>query len=295
MRSGFVSLIGRPNTGKSTLLNRVINEKVAITSDKAGTTRNIIQGIYNEEEYQIVFVDTPGIGKPISRLGKILNKEAISLTKDVDVILFVVDIASGFGKGDMFILDMIRDNNIPVILVLNKIDKVKKEDLLDKINEVKDYYNFSEIVPLSAMNNDNVDRLIDVTKKYLTDDVMYFSKDEFTSNSSSFMASELVREKILQSTEDEIPHGITCYTTKFENKKDILNIYVDIIVDRDSVKKIIIGKGGSKLKSVGSLARKDLERLFGKKVYLETYVKTIENWKDKERYLADLGFQNYEK
>ncbi len=294
MKSGFVSLIGRPNTGKSTLINAIITEKVAITSDKAGTTRNIIQGIYNEDDCQIVFVDTPGIGKPISRLGKVLNKEAVALTKDVDVILFVVDIASGFGKGDMFILDMIKDNDIPVILVLNKIDKIKKDELLNKINEVKDLHNFSEVVPLSALNKDNINRLIDVTKKYLTDDVMYFSKDEFTSNSSNFMASELVREKILQTTEDEVPHGITCYTTRFENKKDILNIYVDIIVDRDSIKKIIIGKGGSKLKSIGSDARKDLEKLFGKKVYLETYVKTIENWKDKERYLSELGFTNYE-
>ncbi len=294
MKSGFVSLIGRPNTGKSTLLNTIITEKVAITSDKAGTTRNIIQGIYNEEGYQIVFVDTPGIGKPINRLGKVLNKEAIALTKDVDVILFVVDIAAGFGKGDKFILEMLKNNDVPVILVLNKIDRVNKEDLLEKINEVKEYYSFAEIVPLSAMKNDNVDRLVDVIKKYLTDDVKYFDDDEFTSSTSSFMASELVREKILNTTEEEVPHGITCYTTGFENKKDIINIYVDIIVDRDSIKKIIIGKQGTKLKNIGVEARKDLERLFGKKVYLETYVKTIENWKDKEKYLAELGFKNFE-
>ncbi len=295
MKSGFVSLIGRPNTGKSTLLNTIITEKVAITSDKAGTTRNIIQGIYNEEGYQMVFVDTPGIGKPISRLGRALNKEAISLTKDVDVILFVVDIAAGFGKGDKFILEMLKNEDIPVILVLNKIDRVQnKEELLDKINEVKDYYSFSEIVPLSAMKNDNVDRLIDVIKKYLTDDVKYFDDDEFTSSSSNFMSSEIVREKILNSTEEEVPHGITCYTTKFENKKDIINIFVDIIVDRDSIKKIIIGKQGNKLKNIGIEARKDLEKLFGKKVYLETYVKVVENWKDKEKYLSELGFINYE-
>ncbi len=292
MKSGFVSLIGRPNTGKSTLLNAIITEKVAITSDKAGTTRNIIQGIYNETDYQMVFVDTPGIGKPISKLGRILNKEAVALTKDVDVILFVIDIASGFGNGDKFILEMLKDNDIPVILVLNKIDKLNNDELLKRIDEVKDYYNFSEIVPVSAINNDNVTRLVDVIKKYLTDTVQYYNLDEFTNSSSSFMASELVREKILNSTEEEIPHGITCYTTAFENKKDILNIYVDIIVDRDSIKKIIIGKHGSKLKKVGTEARVDLEKLFCKKVYLETYVKTIKNWKDKERYLSELGFTN---
>ncbi len=292
MRSGFVSLIGRPNTGKSTLLNAIINEKVAITSDKAGTTRNIIQGIHNEEGYQIIFVDTPGIGKPTSKLSKTLNKEASSMTKDVDVVLFVVDIASGFGRGDKFILDMLKESDLPVILVLNKIDKLSNDELLIRINEVKDYHSFAEIVPLSAIENDNVDRLIEVIKKYLTDTITYYPEDAFTSNSSSFMASELVREKILNSTVEEVPHGVTCYTTKFENKKDILNIYVDIIVDRDSIKKIIIGKQGSKLKAVGIEARKDLERLFGKKVYLETYVKTIENWKDKEKYLSELGFIN---
>ncbi len=295
MKSGFVSLIGRPNTGKSTLLNSLINEKVAITSDKAGTTRNIIQGIYNEKDLQIVFVDTPGIGKAGNKLGKILNKEAYSHTDDVDCILFVVDIAAGFGKGDKFIIETFKNKDIPVILVLNKIDLIKdKTLLLEKINEVKEYYSFAEIVPLSALKNDNIERLFECTLKYIPEGVRYFSEDEFTSSTSSFMASELVREKILRSTEEEVPHSVTCYTTKFENKKDILNIYVDIIVDRDSLKKIIIGKQGSMLKKIGIEARKDLEELFGKKVYLETYVKTIENWKDKEKYLIELGFKNYE-
>lgn len=293
MKSGFVSLIGRPNTGKSTLLNTIINEKVAIISDKAGTTRNVIQGIYNEDNYQIVFVDTPGIGKPSNKLNKMLNKEALSLTKDVDVILFVVDVASGFGKGDAKILSMLSNETVPVILVLNKIDKIKTEEILKAINELKDLYSFAEIVPLSGLTNDNVNRLIECIKKYLTDNVRYFQDDEFTSQSSSFMASELVREKILNKTEDEIPHSVTCYTTTFEAKKDIINICVDIVVDRDSIKKIIIGKKGAKLKSVGIEARSDLERLFGKKVYLETYVKTVKNWKDKEKYLKELGFDGF--
>lgn len=290
MKSGFVSLIGRPNTGKSTLLNTIINEKVAIISDKAGTTRNVIQGIYNEENHQIVFVDTPGIGRPSNKLNKMLNREALSLTKDVDVVLFVVDIASGFGKGDNKILSMLSNETVPVILVLNKIDRLKNDQILNAINDLKDLYPFAEVVPVSGMQNDNVNRLIDCIKKYLTDNVRYFQEDEFTSQSSSFMASELVREKILNKTEDEIPHSVTCYTTVFEAKKDIINISVDIVVDRDSIKKIIIGKRGDKLKSVGIEARKDLERLFGKKVYLETYVKTVKNWKDKEKYLKELGF-----
>ncbi len=292
MKSGFVSIIGRPNTGKSTLLNAIINEKVAIISDKAGTTRNVIQGIYNEPETQIVFTDTPGIGKPVSKLGRILNKEALAHIREVDVILFVVDIAAGFGRGDKYILEMLKNDDIPVVLVLNKIDKVKKEELIEKINEVKDLYSFSEIVPLSALENDNVLRLVDVLKNYLTDNVRYFGEDEFTSNSSSFMASELVREKILNSTEDEVPHSVTCYTTLFESKKKLLTIHVDIIVDRASLKKIIIGKQGSKIKQIGVEARKDLEKLFGQKVYLETYVKVIENWKDKEKYINELGFIN---
>lgn len=293
MKSGFVSLIGRPNTGKSTLLNTIINEKVAIISDKAGTTRNVIQGIYNEEDLQIVFVDTPGIGKPGNKLNKMLNKEAIALTKDVDVILFVVDIASGFGKGDAKVLSMLSNEDVPVILVLNKIDRLNTDQILKAIEELKDLYSFAEIVPLSGLKNDNVDRLLECIKKYLTDNVRYFSEDEFTSQTSSFMASELVREKLLNKTEDEVPHSITCYTTLFEEKKDLLNICVDIIVDRDSLKKIVIGKKGERLKSVGIEARADLERLFGKKVYLETYVKTVKNWKDKERYLKELGFDNF--
>jgi GTP-binding protein Era len=294
MKSGFVSIIGRPNVGKSTLINTIISEKVAITSPISGTTRNLIQGIYNESGYQIVFVDTPGIGKPLDKLGNYLNKEALSLTKDVDVILLVVDAASGVGSGDKYILETLKDSDIPVILILNKIDKLNKEQIIKTINEVKDYYSFSEIVPVSALKNDNVDHLLNVIKKYLHDSVKYYEDDEYTNSSLNFMVSEIVREKLLNSTSDEVPHSITCYTTKFEDKKNIVNISVDIIVDRLSIKKIIIGRNGSKLKEVGSLARKDIESLLGKHVYLELYVKTIENWKDKEKYLSELGFKESE-
>ena len=291
MKSGFVSIIGRPNVGKSTLINTIINRKVAITSNVSGTTRNIIQGIYNDSDTQIVFVDTPGIHKPINRLGKVLNKEALALTKDVDLILFVVDVASGIGKGDMFILESLKNNDVPVILVLNKIDEITTEKLFKTIDEFKDIYPFVEVVPTSGLKNDNVDHLINVIKKYLHDEVKYFPDEYYTSSSMKFMASEIVREKLLQVTEDEIPHSITCITTLFEEKKDIVNISVDIIVDRDNIKRIIIGKNGSRLKTVGTLARAEIEsELVGKKVYLELFVKTIKNWKDKEKYLIELGF-----
>lgn len=293
MRSGFVSLIGRPNVGKSTLLNTLINEKVAITSNVAGTTRNIIQGIYNEPDYQIVFMDTPGIIKPINKLGKITNKQAMSLVKDIDVILFVVDASSGIGKGDKFILDVLKKTESPVILVLNKIDKMSKEEIMRSINEYKDLYPFVEIVPVSALTKDNTNRLISVIKKYLKDEVRYFPADMKTSNSRYFTISEIVREKLFNVTLEEIPHSLTCHTVFYEERKDLIEVHVDIIVDRDTIKKIIIGKKGERLKAIGTLARQELESMYGKKVYLELYVKTVSNWKDKEKYIKELGFLDF--
>lgn len=294
MRSGFVSLIGRPNVGKSTLLNSLINAKVAITSDKAQTTRNLIQGIYNEKDTQIVFVDTPGIHKPVSKLGKVLNKQSYSLTKDVDAILFVVDAKDGLGKGDKFIINSLEKNKVPVILVLNKIDKMTTAELMQRINEYKDLFAFSDIVPVSALKKDNISRLISVVKNYLTDNVRYFDDDIYTSSSVKFMISEIVREKLINVTTEEIPHSITCYTVSYNDKGSIIDINVDIIVDRDSVKKIVIGKKGDRLKEVGSLARYEIEKLVGKKVYLELFVKTIKNWKEKDKYLSELGFTDFE-
>lgn len=290
MKSGFVSLIGRPNVGKSTLLNTIINQKIAITSNKPQTTRNIIQGIYNEDGYQIVFVDTPGIHKPLNRLGKVLNKEAQSLTRDVDIILLLVDAKEGLGAGDRKIIQSLTGTNAKVILVLNKIDKMNNNEILNAINSYKDLYNFTEIVPISAITRNNVNTLLNIIKKYLTDTMRYFDDDAITTSTLNFLVSEFVREKIFRMTEEEIPHSITCVTSKYEELSKIVNITVDIIVDRDSIKKIIIGKQGSLLKAVGIEARKDIEELIGKKVYLELYVKTIKNWRDKERYLNELGF-----
>ena len=290
MRSGFVSLIGRPNVGKSTLLNSIVNQKIAITSNKPQTTRNIIQGIYNEDGYQIVFVDTPGIHKPYDKFGKVLNKEAQSLTKDVDVILFVVDAKAGIGPGDKKIISSLSNTDAKVILILNKIDRMNNNEIIAAINEYKDLFDFAEIVPVSAIQNSNISTLINVIKKYLTDDMRYFSDDMVTTNTISFLVSEFVREKLFRMTEEEVPHSITCITSKYEDTKNIVNITVDIIVNRDSIKKIVIGREGSLLKAVGIEARKDIEALLGKKVYLELYVKTIKNWRDKERYLNELGF-----
>ena len=290
MKSGFVSFIGRPNVGKSTLLNALMTKKIAITSDKAGTTRNVIQGIYNEDDYQIVFVDTPGIARPINRLGKVLNRKALEQMSDVDCILFVIDGKKGIGPGDRYILNVLKKVDIPVILVINKIDQINKEILMFTINEYKDLYPFADIVPVSAVTNDNTDRLLEVIKKYLKDEVRYFDDNMVTSSTMGFMVSEIVREKLLNDTVDEVPHSIACNCVGYEEKKDIVNILIDIIVDRDSIKKIVIGKNGNRLKKVGILAREEIEKMVGKKVYIELYVKTIKNWKDKEKYLLDLGY-----
>ena len=290
MRSGFVSIVGRPNVGKSTLLNSILDFKIAITSNKAQTTRNIIQGIYNEKDTQIIFLDTPGIHKPQSKLGKILNKESYSVMKDVDAILFVVDAKSGIGSGDKLILESLKKTQSPVFLILNKIDQMTEEEIFIAIVSYKDLFPFAEIVPVSALKRDNIEHLIEVIKKYLTGTVRYFDEDMVTTNSLSFMASELVREKLLHKTVEEVPHSLTCYTTKFEEKENLVNINVDIIVDRDSIKKIVIGKNGERLKQVGTEARRELEVLLQKKVYLELYVKTLKNWREKTSFLKELGF-----
>lgn len=294
MKSGFVGVVGRPNAGKSTLINSIVGKKVAITSNKPQTTRNIIHGIYNEEDTQIVFVDTPGIHKPNHKLGTYLNRQAFYSMDDTDIVLVVVDASEDLGRGDKFIVDKLKDINKPVILVLNKIDKIKKENVLLKIDEYSKIYNFSEIVPVSALKNNNTNELVKVIKKYLKDEVRYYGKDDYTNKSTEFLISEIVREKIFNKTSEEIPHSLTCIVEHIETKKDKYIINVVVIVDRDSVKKIVIGKGGNLIKEVGIEARKDLELLLGKKVYLELFVKVIKKWRDKEKYLNELGFKEFE-
>lgn len=291
MRSGTVSIVGRPNVGKSTLLNKILEKKIAITSDKAGTTRNLILGVYNDDDSQIVFVDTPGIHKPEHKLGNVLNKKAYLMTSDVDLVLFVVDISKGFGKGDNFILEKLKQEEANVILILNKVDNIKKDDLIKKIDELKESYNYLEIIPTSAIKGINIVDLINTLKKYLPNDFKYYEDDYVTNQPKSLIITERVREKVLRLTEDEIPHTVTCVLETYEEKKDIIKLGVLIVIDRENIKKIIIGKNGSMLKKIGSEARLDLEEYFGKKVYLSLYVKVIKNWRDREGLIKELGLQ----
>ena len=293
MKSGFISLVGRPNVGKSTLLNALIGKKIAITSNKPQTTRNIIQGIYTDSEVQMVFVDTPGIHKPKNRLGKVLNKQAYFTINDVDVILFLVDITESLGSGDKFILEVLKNADKPVILVINKIDLLPKEKILEKISEYKDLYNFEEIVPVSAIKKDNVDRLREILKKYLPDNIKFYDDQTYTNVSTNFLISEIVREKILNLTEEEVPHSITCIVEDIKQTKDLLSINVLIVLDRENLKKIIIGKQGSMLKEIGRRSRIELENMFNTKVYLELYVKVIPKWRDKESFLNELGYKEF--
>ncbi|MBQ6494520.1 MAG: GTPase Era [Bacilli bacterium] len=294
MKSGFVSIIGRPNVGKSTLLNAIIGKKIAITSDTAQTTRNMIQGIYNDKDLQIVFVDTPGIHKPKHKLGTMLNEQAYFSMNDVDVILFLVSANEKFGTGDKFVLDKLKEVNKPIILVINKIDKIKYDELLPMINEYKDYYPFKEIVPISAINNKNIKELIDCISNYLTDNIKYYDDNIITNVSTDFSISELIREKVLYFTYEEIPHSVSCIVDNIEEDKNNVSIGASLIVDRDNLKKILIGKNGSMIKKIGINAREDIEKLLNKKVYLDLRVKVIENWRDKESFLSkELGLNNF--
>ena len=285
--------MGRPNVGKSTLLNSIIGKKVSITSNKPQTTRNLIQGIYNTDDLQIVFVDTPGIHKSKNKLGKVLNKQAFFSIDDVDVILFLVDVSEELGKGDKFIIEVLKEINKPVILLLNKIDKIKKDKILLKIDEYKDLYNFNEIIPISAYRKDNIDRLLNVLENYLPDSIQYFDKDTFTSSSESFIVSELIREKVLELTEEEVPHSVTCITEKMEFSKNVVNINALIVVDRENLKGIIIGKQGNMIKEIGTRARLDIEEFLGKKVYLELFVKVMPKWREREKILNEMGFNDF--
>lgn len=293
MKSGFVTLIGRPNVGKSTLINSLVGKKVAITSNKPQTTRNIIQGIYNDEESQIIFVDTPGIHKPTHKLGKKLNQQAYYSINDVDTIMFLIDGSQPLGKGDKFILETLKEIKKPVILIINKIDKMSKEEILVKISEYKDLYEFKEIIPLSALKKNNIDTVLKILKKYLTDNIKYYDEETYTNKTLPFIISEIVREKVFNETEEEVPHSLTCITENIETKKDHYSINVAIVVDRDSLKKIIIGKQGNKIKEIGIKSRKEIEEFLGKKVYLDLFVKTIPKWRDKEKYLQEFGYNDF--
>lgn len=292
MKVGFVSIVGRPNAGKSTLINSIIGSKVAIVSDKAHTTRNNIQGIYNDDDSQIIFIDTPGIHKPMHKLGKYMNSQSYYSIEDTNVILFMVDATEKIGKGDKFILEKLKEVDSNVFLVLNKVDRIKKENLFPMIEEYNKLFDFKEIIPISALKKDNIDDLIKTIKKYLDEGERYYSEDYYTDKSINFMVSEIVREKVLNLTHEEVPHAVTCVLEKYEEEKNNIHINVLIIVEREGIKRILVGHSGSMIKEIGIEARKDIEELVGKKVYLELFVKTVNNWREKDKYLTEFGFNN---
>lgn len=291
MRSGYVSIVGKPNVGKSTLLNNLLDMHLAITSDKAGTTRNIIQGVYEDSDSQIVFVDTPGINKPKDKLSSLLNRKAYVANDNVDLVLFMIDVTKGYTDADKALLERLKGEEIPVILIMNKVDKMNKDILLGKINEYKDLYDFVDIYPLSALK-DNLKDLVKTIKKYLPNEGKIFEDDTVTNISTDFYISEIIREKVLRKTREEVPHGVTCVVEEKEENKNRVVISAVIIVEKESHKRIIVGSHGSMLKAIGTDARCDLEEYFGKTVYLNLFVKVIENWKEKDRYLKELGIDD---
>ena len=294
MKSGFIAIVGRPNVGKSTLINSLVGNKIAIVTNKPQTTRNNIQGIYNDSDTQIIFIDTPGIHKPKYKLGDFLNKQAYASLSDVDAVLFLVDGKEPLGKGDNFVLDRIKAINKPIILIINKIDKLKKEDIITKINEYKDLHDFEAIIPISALKEDNVQEVIKVIKPLLTDTIKYYEDNQITNKRETFQIAEIIREKVFNLTNEEVPHALTVVVENIETNKTNYVINASIIVDRDSLKKIIVGHNGSKIKEIGILAREDLEKMLGRKVYLDLFVKTIKKWRDKEKYLSEFGFADFE-
>jgi len=290
MKVGVVSIVGRPNAGKSTLINSILDTKLAITSNKPQTTRNTIQGIYNDSDSQIIFVDTPGIHKPVNKLGKYLNRESYSSLEGVDLVLFMIDSSAHFGKGDEFILEKIKEENIDTFLILNKVDKIKKDELFNLIMEYKDKYDFKEIIPISALKDRNIDELLKTIKEYLPEGEKIYPEDYYTDKSIRFLVSELIREKVLRKTREEVPHAVTVVIENYEEKKESVVINACIIVERDGIKKILVGHNGEMIKEIGIDARKDIEELVGKSVYLDLFVKTVNNWRDRDKYLVEFGF-----
>ncbi|QKE71477.1 GTPase Era [Arthrobacter citreus] len=295
-KSGFVSIIGRPNVGKSTFLNRVVGQKIAIMSDKPQTTRNKIQGVFTEDDAQIVFIDTPGIHKPKHKLGDFMVKVAQDSIKDVDATLFMINANEGFGRGDEFIIEKLQGSRSPVILVINKIDTIHPDELFELINKYKDLYEFAEIVPISALQGNNVDRLLQVIKTYLPEGPQYYPANQVTDHPERFIISELIREKVLHLTREEVPHSIAVIIEQIERRPEGNAIYVNatIVVERSSQKGIIIGKQGSMLKEVGKRARLDIENLLDTKVFLELWVKVQKDWRNRMSQLRDLGFREDE-
>ena len=290
MRSGFVALAGRPNAGKSTLINSLIGEKVAIVSSKPQTTRSEIRGIFTDENCQIIFTDTPGIHKPKFRLESRMNKEAADVIQGVDLIYLVVDASVPYAKGDEFVLNMVKNTGLPVFLILNKMDKMKPEKIVKVIQQWQERYDFAEYFPLSAKFGRSFEDLIKTTSKYLPEGDLLYPAEMTSDGAENFRIAELIREKILTQTEDEVPHAAAVLIENKEFKKDKVYIQAMILVERDSQKGIMIGKQGQMLKKIGSLAREDIEKLLGKKVFLELFVRVESEWRSRDARITEYGY-----
>lgn len=290
MRSGFVAIIGRPNAGKSTLINAIVDSKIAIVSDKAGTTRNNIRGIYNSDIAQIIFTDTPGLHKADHLLGSRMNKMALSEIEGVDIIYYIIDANASFGKGDEFVLDLLKQVKKPVFLLLNKIDLLNKEELMNLILQWSKRYDFKEIFPISALKNDNLQELIDTTINQLPQGVAYYDTNIKTDSSTNFQVSELIREKILYYTQQEVPHSCAIVIDELKKKGNAYYVSASIVVERKSQKGILIGHNGSMIKKIGTNARKDIQQLLHKPLFLQLYVRVEDNWRDNPNKLYQLGY-----
>ena len=291
-KSGFVSIVGRPNVGKSTLMNNVVGEKIAIMSDKPQTTRNTIQAVYTDEEAQVVFLDTPGIHKPKNKLGEFMVKSATDAFKNVDLVLFVVDESKKIGPGDRKIIDDLKNIKTTFVLVLNKIDQLNEEELFDLMKMYNAEGVFEQIVPISALKGRNINELLKVIKSHLEEGPQYFPDYMITDQPERVLVSELIREKVLHYIHDEVPHGVAVEIERMKSRKDkeIVDISAVIYCERDSHKGIIIGKNGRKLKGIGKSARADIELLLGSQANLQLWVKVKENWRNLQNYVSNFGY-----
>jgi len=290
-KSGFVSIVGRPNVGKSTLLNSIIGQKVAIVSDKPQTTRNRIQGIFTEQRGQVVFIDTPGVHKPKHRLGEYMADVTSRALREVDLILYVVDASIPPGSGEEYIIRNLIGIETPIFLVPNKIDLVEGSKVLELIQVLANKMNFAEVVPVSAAKRENLDRLISLLFDYLPVGPLYYPEDEYTDQPERFIVAEYIREKALYLTREEVPHSLAVEIEEFEDRRNMVYVRAAIYTERDSQKGIIIGKGGSMLKKIGEMARRDIESLLGTQVYLELWVKVKKDWRNSEAQLRNLGYR----
>lgn len=291
-KSGFVSIIGRPNVGKSTLLNQILKQKVAIVSPKAQTTRNRIQGIYTTDNEQIIFIDTPGIHKSHNELGKVMNEFAISSISGIDLILYMVDATTPLGTGDKYIIDTLKASKTPVILVANKVDLVDCKKAIENVETYKQYGEFQNGITISAVNNFNISKLLQMIVAKLDDGPMYYPEDQLLDQPERFVVCELIREQVLLNTNEEVPHSVAITIDRYLEKEEMVEINASIVVERTSQKKIIIGAKGSMIKKIGTNARKEIKAFLGVPVYLELFVKVEEDWRNKKYQLKEFGYNN---